>query len=59
MYEVKINYGDCEDNRFCYEVCPEDVFEVVNGIVRIVREENCTGCNLCVENCPTMAVSVE
>jgi NAD-dependent dihydropyrimidine dehydrogenase PreA subunit len=43
----------------CLEVCPEDVFEVVNGVIKVVREESCTGCNLCVENCPQGAITVD
>ncbi len=59
MYTVKIDYGECEDNRMCLEVCPEEVFEVVNGVIKVVREESCTGCNLCVENCPQGAITVD
>ncbi|MEW5764341.1 MAG: ATP-binding protein [Acidobacteriota bacterium] len=59
MYTVKVDYNECEDNRMCLEVCPEDVFEVVNSLIKVVREESCTGCNLCVENCPQGAITVD
>jgi NAD-dependent dihydropyrimidine dehydrogenase PreA subunit len=59
MYTVKVDYNECEDNRMRLEVCPEDVFEVVNSVIKVVREESCTGCNLCVENCPQGAISVD
>ncbi len=59
MFKVKIDYGECEDSRNCYEICPEDVFEVSGDRVSVNQEENCTGCYLCVENCPTGAITVE
>ena len=59
MYIVRINYNECEDSRFCIELCPEDVFEIVSGKVRVTKDDDCTGCYLCVENCPTGAVSID
>jgi len=59
MYVVKIDYRECEDNRFCIELCPEDVFDVVGEQVRVVKNDECTGCYLCVENCPTGAVTID
>lgn len=59
MVEVTIDRDTCENNQFCFEVCPEEVFEIRNQLVVVVRPENCTSCWLCVQNCPTGAVSIE
>jgi NAD-dependent dihydropyrimidine dehydrogenase PreA subunit len=59
MFKVRIDYGECEDSRNCYEICPEDVFEVSGSTISVVQEEHCTGCYLCVENCPTGAITVD
>ena len=59
MVEVTIDRDACENNQFCFEVCPEEVFEIRNQLVVVVRPENCTSCWLCVQNCPTGAVSIE
>ena len=59
MVEVTIDRDTCENNQFCFEVCPEEVFEIRNQLVVVVRPENCTYCWLCVHNCPTGAVSIE
>ncbi len=59
MFVVKIDSSDCEDNRFCLEVCPEDVFEVIGNSVEVAHNESCTGCYLCLENCPTGAITID
>jgi NAD-dependent dihydropyrimidine dehydrogenase PreA subunit len=59
MIDVKIDYETCENSEFCFEVCPEDVFEIKSQQVVVVRPESCTSCWLCVQNCPTGAVTIE
>ena len=59
MIDVKIDYEACEDSRFCFEVCPEDVFVLRNSQIVVDNADNCTMCWLCVNNCPTGAVTIE
>jgi len=59
MIDVKIDYEACEDNRFCFEVCPEDVFVLRNSKIVVENPDTCTMCWLCVNNCPTGAVTIE
>ncbi|MCI4397614.1 MAG: 4Fe-4S binding protein [Acidobacteria bacterium] len=59
MIEVVIDYEICENNQFCREVCPDDVFELRLGKIIVARPEACTECWLCVQNCPTGAVTIE
>ncbi|MEW5807364.1 MAG: 4Fe-4S binding protein [Acidobacteriota bacterium] len=56
---VIIDYALCEGSGFCAQVCPEDVFEHKDGETRIVNENACTYCYLCVENCPNNAITLE
>ena len=59
MIDVQIDYAVCEGHQVCREVCPDDVFEWRNGKMVVAAAENCSECWLCVQNCPTAAVSLE
>jgi|GEM_PF-985607 len=59
LYTVTIDYEVCENSGFCFELCPEEVFELKVSQVIVAHPESCTGCWLCVEHCPTGAVTVE
>lgn len=59
MFDVKIDYETCENNEFCYDVCPEDVFDKQTSRIVVARPDSCSGCWLCVNNCPTGAVTIE
>ena len=59
MADVKINPDHCENNQLCFDICPENVFEIDRGKIKVVKPEECTECFLCIENCPTGAVSIE
>ncbi len=59
MIDVKIDYTVCENHQICREVCPDDVFELRTGKIVVMRQENCSECWLCVQNCPTGAVTIE
>jgi len=59
MIDVKIDYELCEGHQVCRDVCEEDVFEWRSGKMVVANTEKCTECWLCVQNCPTAAVSLE
>jgi NAD-dependent dihydropyrimidine dehydrogenase PreA subunit len=59
MAEVEINPILCENNQLCFDICSEGVFEVDRGKVVVKNPENCNECFLCVETCPTGAVSID
>ena len=52
--------GDADLARKVEEVCPVDIFAVVDGGVGIVREhlDECVLCELCIEAAPPGAVRV-
>ena len=46
----------CEE---CVDVCPVEVFEMVDGKSSPVNAEECMGCESCVEVCEEGAIVVE
>ena len=59
MAIVIIDQSTCEGNAMCFEVCPDDVFVRSGERIVVSKPEACTYCWLCVEVCPSGAVSVE
>ncbi|PID77914.1 MAG: ferredoxin [Deltaproteobacteria bacterium] len=46
----------CEE---CVDICPVEVFEIVDGKSNPVNAEECVGCESCVEVCSEGAIVVE
>jgi NAD-dependent dihydropyrimidine dehydrogenase PreA subunit len=40
------------------DICPEDVYEMQNDKSVPVNEENCVGCESCIEVCEQDAITV-
>jgi len=49
------------DCSICREVCPVDIFVKDKNLIMVVkeREDECTLCNLCLEKCPTKAITLQ
>ena len=58
MRNVKIDMEKCTSCRECIEVCPEEVFQLQNGIPVHVHKEKCIECDLCINICPEDAISI-
>jgi len=56
---VVIDYDACENTAVCEEVCPEDVFERVDGRTLVVNPANCTNCWICVDNCVAASIKID
>jgi len=57
---VKVDKDKCDGDGACVENCPVEVFELdENGKAEPVNEEECIGCETCMEVCETGAVTVE
>jgi NAD-dependent dihydropyrimidine dehydrogenase PreA subunit len=56
---LQFNRELCNNCKMCSTVCPHAVFERNNGVVYLVRPENCMECGACQLNCPTGAVTVD
>ena len=59
MWEVTVDKDKCDGDEECVDVCPVDVFEMVDGKADPVNAEECLGCESCVEVCEAEAITVE
>ncbi|MDP2647321.1 MAG: 4Fe-4S binding protein [Desulfobacterales bacterium] len=49
----------CQGCEECVEICPVEVFEMVDGKSSPVNADECLGCESCVEVCEPGAITVE
>jgi len=54
-----VDESKCSGCEECVEVCPVDVFEIVDGKSSPVNSEECLGCESCIEVCEDDAIVVE
>ncbi|MGB9959991.1 MAG: 4Fe-4S dicluster domain-containing protein [Candidatus Bathyarchaeales archaeon] len=66
MPKVKVDWGKCNGDGVCIEVCPVNLFEIqkVDDYPDTrksvpVRENDCIMCMACVASCPMQAITVE
>ncbi|MBW1764430.1 MAG: 4Fe-4S binding protein [Deltaproteobacteria bacterium] len=57
-YEVVVDKAKCEGCEECVEVCPVDVYEMVDGKSEPVNAEECLGCESCIEVCDQEAIKI-
>lgn len=57
-FQATIDSKKCMNCRQCLRVCDEHAFIEVNGHTAAIRN-GCSGCGLCVEQCPSSAIKLE
>lgn len=57
-WQVVVDKEKCTGCEECIEVCPVDVFELVDGKADPVNMDECLGCESCVEVCEEDAITV-
>ena len=57
-YEVVVDKDKCEGCEECIEVCPVDVYEMVDEKSDPVNAEECLGCESCIEGCEHEAIVI-
>lgn len=59
MFRVTVDKDKCTGDAECVDVCPVDVYEMVDGKSDPVNADECLGCESCVEVCEAGAITVE
>ena len=57
-WQVVVDKEKCVGDEECVEVCPVDVFEMVDGKADPVNMDEWLGCESCVEVCEEDAITV-
>ncbi len=57
-YQVEVDNEKCEGCEECIEVCPVDVYEMVDDKSVPVNAEECLGCESCIEVCDQEAITI-
>tara|TARA_R110002167_G_scaffold247863_2_gene453762 strand:- start:133088 stop:133987 length:900 start_codon:yes stop_codon:yes gene_type:complete len=52
-----VDEAECINCECCYKVCPLGGIDLLDECVQ--TNDHCTGCGLCVEECPTEAIKIE
>jgi NAD-dependent dihydropyrimidine dehydrogenase PreA subunit len=58
-FKVTVDKDKCTGDAECVDVCPVDVYELIDGKAEPVNEDECLGCESCVEVCEQGAITVE
>jgi len=56
---LELNTELCVGCGLCTEVCPHEVFELIDGRAAIADLDACIECGACVNNCPSHAIAVD
>ena len=59
MWEITVDKEKCTGDAECVDVCPVDVYDLVEGRAEPMRADECLGCESCVEACDFDAITVE
>lgn len=57
-WQVEVDKDKCVGDEQCVEVCPVDVYEMVDGKADPVNADECLGCESCIEVCEEDAITV-
>lgn len=53
---IEIDEDRCIKSGECINVCPTNVFELVEGKSHAIHADECIECCACVDACPTKAI---
>jgi len=59
LFKIGVNYSWCKGCGICINYCPKKVYSPdLLGKPVIEKEDECTGCKLCMLRCPDFAIGV-
>ena len=58
VVSLELNIEKCTGCRMCINVCPHEVFEIVEKRAVIMNRDACMECGACMRNCPEEAIKV-
>jgi len=58
MYVVTVDTEKCDGCEECSNICPSEVFHIVDGKSDPYQASECAYCLSCVEACPNTAITV-
>lgn len=59
MPTVTVDKNKCDGEGTCVDVCPMNVYDLIEGKSQPTRAADCIACMACVNSCPTQAITVE
>ncbi|MFX1465365.1 MAG: indolepyruvate ferredoxin oxidoreductase subunit alpha [Promethearchaeota archaeon] len=54
--DITVDYDKCTGVGDCVDMCPVEIFEVVDGKAVVKNVDECTECCACVTACPNEAI---
>ncbi len=61
MFKTTVDYDKCIGDEECVNACPAEVYDFDEEAKHpiVARQEDCLGCETCVEVCTVGAITVE
>lgn len=53
---IEIDHAKCQGAGECAEVCPSEVYEIVDGKATAPNVDECVECCACMDSCPVNAI---
>jgi len=58
MVEIKIDNDKCDGCGTCKDICPVNVFEIVDNKSKVINLNECLVCRACEVQCPNAAIQI-